>query len=346
MKCGVGAYTQKLASALADKADCEVVVLTSGDAGIKADESKVELHAEVQDWKFRHLLRLLRCVKELSPDVAHFQYPTQGYNGRSALLLPMVMRLSGIPCVQTWHEPPVPAQVALQLTFGLDKLIVLKKNMRQYLVPAIRWVLRKKEFTWIPAASMLPAVVLSEKEQHSVRAKYVQSRTWMLVFYGFVAPLKGLETLLILVSKTSSRLVLAADLLPDNAYHQSLKRLICDLGIQDRVEVLGFQPELGLATLLAAADAAVFPFTEGAAAWNTSIDGAVTQGVFVLTTERGGRRYDPNRHTYYAKPGDVNEMIQALEQYAGSRVPAKPSLDVWGGIAAAHIAIYHEILSS
>src|SRR6218665_3061151 len=153
MKCGVGAYTQKLANALGDSVDCEVMVLTGSAAAIAANESNVELYAEVQDWRFRHLFRLLRRVTSLSPDIVHFQFPTQGYNGRTALLLPMAVRLSGIPCVQTWHEPPVPARSALQLAVGISRLIVLKENLRQHLAPCIRWVLRKKEFAWIPAAS-------------------------------------------------------------------------------------------------------------------------------------------------------------------------------------------------
>lgn len=347
MKCGVGAYTQKLASALAEAPDCKVMVLTGCDAGgLEASRSGVDVHAEVPDWRYRRLFRLLRRVKELSPDVVHFQFPTQGYNGRSALLLPLLVRCSGIPCVQTWHEPPVTTKSAWTLALGGSQLIVVKKDLRSHLAPCVRWMLRRKRLAWIPAASMLPTVDLSEAERGAVKASYVQPGTWLLVFYGFVAPLKGLETLLDVVARTPSRLVLAADLLPDNGYHQSLRRLIDDLGIQDRVDILGFQPDQALATLLASADAAVFPFAEGAAAWNTSIDGAVAQGVFVLTTEQGEGRYDPKRHTYYAKSGRGGEMIQALREYVGSRAPTKPSTEAWREIAGAHRAVYRELLPS
>lgn len=347
MKCGVGAYTQRLAGALGEASDCEVTVLTGCEAdGSNTSSSIVNVHAEVPDWQPRRLFPLLRRVRELSPDVVHFQFPTRGYNGRAALLLPLLVRCAGVPCVQTWHEPPGSSKSAWLLAIGASQLIVVKKDLRSHLAPIVRWILRRKRVAWIPAASLLPTLNLSEAERRAVKARYVQPGTWLLVFYGFVAPLKGLETLFDLVARTQSRLILVADLLPDNPYHQSLRRLITDLGIEDRVDILGFQPDQAVAALLAAADAAVFPFAEGAAAWNTSIDGAVSQGVFVLTTEQGPGRYDPKRHTYYAKLGCVDEMIQALQDYAGSRVLPKSSSDSWREIADAHRAVYRELLSA
>ena len=192
---------------------------------------------------------------------------------------------------------------------------------------------------------MLPAIQLSEIERTNIKKKYAEDYEWLLVFYGFLAPLKGIETLLEVVAQTQAKLVLACDIRPEDAYHQALLARIDALQIRQRVWIMGFLPDRELALLLGSADAAVFPFREGAADWNTSIDGAVAQGVFVLTTVKGESGYNKDRHVYSAQIGAVEEMKAALQKYAGSRVNAKSADATWGEIAVTHRGIYQELIS-
>lgn len=344
MKCGVGTYTEKLASALVLTGACEVVVLSSRLAQTSESFRGVEVHATVRGWTSSHLFGIVREVLRLKPDFVHLQYPTQAYSeGRAIFWLPILLRLCGLTCVQTWHEPPLgPSGILLAL--GLKHLISVKRDIKENMLPSARWILRKKKFSWIPSASMLPAIDLSDAQRRETRSKYASDSELLLVTYGFVAPLKGLETLLEVVARTCSKLIMACDLRSEDPYQGSLLRRMERPDLQGRVEIAGFMPERELAVLLGAADAAVFPFTGGAAEWNTSVDGAIAQGTFVLTTTRGESVYRKEQHTFYAQVGAVEEMVMALQQYAGTRFGVKPANSTWDNVAKAHIAAYRELI--
>lgn len=349
MKCGVGVYTQRLAQALSRISECQVSVLTSKSALSNID-SIVDVHAVVEGWRIRHIWRIIQFIRKFRPDVVHIQYPTQAYyaGGVGVYCLPMVLRLLLVQVVQTWHEPLGLRSGAWLLILGLRRLISVRPHIREHPAARFGWLFRKvlkaKEFSWIPGASLLPVVRLTDDERSRRKAEFATASQWLIVFYGFVAPLKGLETLFDLVAKTPSRLILACDINEDDPYHLSLLRRLECLKIEDRVKVMGFLPDEQLAALIATADAVIFPFKEGAESWNTSVDGAVAQGVFVLTTTRGVCGYDKERHTFLARPGDVDLMIEAMRQYAGKTVQPTPADDKWDAIARAHMAIYRGLV--
>ncbi|MGH7742559.1 MAG: glycosyltransferase, partial [Candidatus Eiseniibacteriota bacterium] len=113
-----------------------------------------------------------------------------------------------------------------------------------------------------------------------------------------------------------------------------------------RVSVTGFLPAEEVSRVLAAADAAVFPFREGGGEWNTTLQGAAAQGTFVLTTSANPSGYDAAMNAYTARVDDIAEMRQALVTYAGRRasldqIPAPAS---WGSIAEAHLELYADVL--
>lgn len=344
MKCGVGAYTQRLAQSLARSDSCKVILLTDRLAGEAGTEGGVEIHPVIRGWAVPNLIRIAREIRGLKPDVVHIQLPTQGYNGRGIFLLPLILRLLAIPCVQTWHEPMLGRQ-GLLLSLGLNHLVFVKRELLSHLSSTTNRLVRRRQRTWVPAASILPALHLSDTERASIRRQYVNKNEWVLVFYGFLAPLKGIESLLELVARTQSTLVLACDFRAEDSYHQKILARIDDLLIRDRVHIVGFVDDKNLAMLLGAADAAVFPFTEGAADWNTSIDGAVSQGVFVLTTTKSVSRYDQERNIFYAQISAVDEMQEVLRLYAGRKVNVKAADSAWEEIARAHEKIYRELLA-
>ncbi|MGH3054806.1 MAG: glycosyltransferase, partial [Gaiellaceae bacterium] len=105
MKCGIGDYTRQLAEALASRAGVTVGVLTDAAAAASAAERRFEVLPLAHGWRFADLGNLLRAVGAWKPDIAHMQFPGQGY-GRSKLpwLLPSILAMHGLPVVQTWHE--------------------------------------------------------------------------------------------------------------------------------------------------------------------------------------------------------------------------------------------------
>lgn len=343
MKCGVGAYTRRLVMALAELSDVRITVLTDERASGVADQEGVEVLPVIRGWRITELVRIAKHVQQSNPDIVHIQYPTQGYSGRTPILLPLLMRLLGKPCVQTWHEP-MPRRVGLLLAIGLDVLIAVREQLISSLPKLIQKILRMTRVVWIPAASLLPTVVLNDEERLKIWHQYVSGNEILLSFYGFVAPLKGIEMLFEVVARTNARLLMVCDIREDDYYHKSLLDKITVMGIQSRVNIMGFLPDEQLATILAASDAVVFPFRDGAGAWNTSIDGAIAQGVFVLTTSYTVNGYNKEKNIYFVKPSAVEEMIAAIQRYAGYRIRPKPSMLEWQNIAEQHIGIYRKLI--
>jgi hypothetical protein len=90
-------------------------------------------------------------------------------------------------------------------------------------------------------------------------------------------------------------------------------------------------------------DAVVLPFTEGGGDWNSSLQAAAVQGVFLVTTSSTAKGYDPKHNVHYCPPGDVACMRAALESRMGHRIePAGETNREWTRIAEAHLRVYSE----
>jgi glycosyltransferase involved in cell wall biosynthesis len=255
-------------------------------------------------------------------------------------------RLLGKKCVQTWHESRI-REYDWLLILGLDNLISVRKVLISSLPKLKKLLLSRIPFTWIPGASLLPTANLTRIQLDDIRHQFVKDGEVLLVFFGFMAPLKGIEALFdVMVRMNDAILVMVSDLRMEDSYHRSLIDKMIQMNISSRVFMPGFLPDEKLAELMAAADAVVLPFRDGGGDWNTSIDGAISQGVFVLTTSLEKRGYDTDTNVYFVAPGDVNEMISALQKFAGNHVYGNTSSRKWNEIALQHVKIYRQLLNN
>ena len=341
MKCGVGSYTKRLAMALAECQEVKVTVLTDERAHEAEKQDGIEVLSVISGWRIAELVRIIKCITESNPDIIHIQYPTQGYSGIMPYLLPLFLRLLGKTCLQTWHEPL--GRVGYSLSIKLDILLTVREDLTSSLPKLRQLALRKTKLVWIPAASLLPTMTLNDEDRNNIRNRYFQNNKLLLVFYGFLAPIKGVDALFEIVVKTNAKLIIASDFNADDNYHRDVLNKITTMGISSRISIVGFLPDVQLASILAAADAVVLPFRDGAGAWNTCIDGAVAQCTFVLTTSLTVNGYDKDRNIYFAKPGDFGEMIASLQRYAGCRLLPKQSISEWKNIAEQHLNIYKSL---
>ena len=345
MKCGVGSYTQRLAIALAERKGISVRVLTDNDAINSSLSAKYETYAIIKRWHFYELIKVIKCVINYNPDIIHIQYPTQGYSGRMPMLLPLLMLLMRRKSLQTWHEP-ILDRSGIFLTIGMRELITVRKELMSTIPPFIKHHLENTKLIWIPTASLLPTLTQTEQSRLSTRKKFIFKEGVLLVFYGFLAPLKGIEALLEIMVRTNYHLILACDFNENDEYHNKLLEKIKLLNILSRVNIIGFLPDEELSSVLSASDVAIFPFRDGFQAFNTSVDGAISHGLFVLTTSTLINGYDALKNIYYAKIGDIDEMIFAIQRYSKIRNPMIPSTDAWNYIVDKHIEIYKEKIST
>jgi glycosyltransferase involved in cell wall biosynthesis len=351
MPCGIGDYTAQLGRALARRSELTVSVLTDVRAARQAPANGLEVIPIVRGWRGPDFWRIRRTLRRWKPDLVHVQYPTQGYGSRwLPKFVPFIARAAGIPVVQTWHEYMFTefrgrfGAVVLAATPG--DIVVVRPAFREKMAPFYRWMTRRKTIRLIPNASPIPSCVLSEDQRSGIRAR-VGTGAPIVAYFGFVSPHKGVEDLFEIADPRRHHLVLICDLSVSNPYHARIVELMGRPPWQGRVTVTGFLGETEVAEILCAADAAVFPFLDGTGHWNTSVQAAFAQGTFVLATSLTQRGLAVRDNAYYAEPGNVAEMREALTRHLGRRkvvteADAGPS---WDSIAEAHMCYYRTTLT-
>lgn len=341
MLCGVGDYTGRLSAALARLRGLKIGVLTSASASPVAEP--LEILPVIEKWTASALPAVVRAVQAWRADIVHIQYPTLGYGTHwMPYFLPAVLGRR-VRVVQTWHEPPTRYRF-FPNAWTKDVLIGVEKDFLAAMRPRYRWLVRRKVARHIPIGSNIPQVRLTEEHRAAIRRRFGVGAGSMIVNFGFAYPGKGIETLFEVADPARDVLVLIMQL--DGArdpYHARLLDLAARPDWRGKVIVTGTMPAREVAEVLAAADAAVYPFPGGVNSRNGSFRAALNQGVFTLTTSRTEQGYDAGRNLYHARIGDVVDMRQALGRHLGIRRVMEAE-DDWTEIARQHAALYHEVL--
>jgi glycosyltransferase involved in cell wall biosynthesis len=323
------------------------VLTDQAAAGAKSD-CDVEVMPVVKNWSAFQLPDMLRVIRRWSPELVHLQYPTQGYAGwLGPWILPALLWGIRMPIVQTWHEyPPMRAHyLHMPLALVPGGLVVVRPDYERASPRAYRYFIRRKHYRLIPCASTVPRVRISDAERNTLRERTTQSGKPVIVYFGFMYPHKGVDLLFEIAKPEHHHLVIAGEMNAGDPYHGSLRTRSSQPPWAGNVTIAGFVSREESALLMAAADAVVLPFRNGSGPWNSSLHGAMIQGVFVLTTSRHRSGYDAEHNVYYAQPGDVGEMRLALDRYIGCRTE-EATVDryvTWETIAAAHRDLYDAV---
>jgi glycosyltransferase involved in cell wall biosynthesis len=340
MRCGVGDYTGRLVLALRKEA-LDVSVLTS-----------VQAMGAVSTWRAGVAETFASAAGRFAPEIVHIQFPTQGYDSVDGLveIALHARRRLRLPLVVTFHEflaPPVTRQHLgiLALARHANAIIAVRPQFRARLSWLARLALRGREVRQIGSASAIPASAQSEAERQAVRRGFGRGEAKLVAFFGFSYPHKGVDLLFRIADPAQHHLVVIGELMPDDAYHGQLRALAASDGWDGKVTFTGFVEPARAAELLAAADAAVFPYRNGGGDWNSSLHAALSQDTFVLTTSHERSGYDPRSNVYYARPGAVDEMRGALLRHQGTRRRRQHEGDAgWRAIALQHQAVYASLL--
>jgi glycosyltransferase involved in cell wall biosynthesis len=349
MKCGIGDYAARLASSLAAEESLTVAVLTDERAGPATKDRGYEVFTVARGWVLADIRPLVKAVTAWRPSIVHLQYPSQGY-GSSLLpwVLPTVFACMGIPVVLTWHEYWMGRLRFLPNALSLRGLVLVRPGHLDRLPQFYRKLLAHKHIREIPNATALPQVLLDHDERSAIRGRYGSRGKKLVVYFGFAYPAKGIEQLFQIAEPARDHLSLVCDLDASDPYHQEILTCLADPRWAACVSNPGFLPSDEAARLLAAADAVVLPFREGGGKWNSSVHAAVEQGTFVLTTSTEVHGYSSEENCYFARPGETNEMRQALTRYIGIRnpCPRDAGTAMWKAIAEAHRSLYEELVGS
>jgi glycosyltransferase involved in cell wall biosynthesis len=342
MRCGVGDYTALLARQLANFE--KVAILTDIQARPIAGDENIEVLPVVKKWNLLSLNKVISSVRAWKPDLVHIQFPTAGY-GRVFMpnLLPFIFKLLKFSVIQTWHEPPQFSYFLNSITD--DTIIVVDRDIDKLVFPAYRSFFFKKKIKYIPIASNIPRVVLADHEKSIIRKNYLSSSHNLIAYFGSVFPIKGVDMIFDIADPEQDRIVLICDLTSCHPYQKKILLRINEAPWAGKVFITGFLPADTVARILAAADAAVFPFRKGASCRNGSLLAAKEQGTFILTTHRSRRGFDESENIYYSAVNDLDSMRRMLRVYVGRKRSSAATSDNWSTITESHLGLYRDILN-
>jgi len=385
-KCGVTHYTLRLVRELS---------AAGVETTIASQPSAVATPVPVQpigsgDWGLSALVELLKMSRGWRADWLHLQYAPGSYRRRrSVALLPLLARLApGSPRIAvTLHEyggwplrPPRPfagvANGVLSLLeragwFDREALTLLSLSdlptvtnpdhlrVIQQCSPRLAARLRV-----IPIGPNVGPEAAVEADRPAARAALgVPEGCCVAVFFGFVHPVKGIETLLDAMQRVRAvrrdvRLwivggvhSLALRAAEADVYEEKIRGMISGLDLSDVVQFTGYLPDADVARRLRASDLAVLPFNHGLTLKSGSLITCLSFGLPVLGTTGGA--VSPLRHDesiWLTPPRDPAALAAALlilasdparrNRIGGAGAVVGAEFD-WPSIARRHVELYN-----
>jgi len=389
-KCGVAHYTHHLRESLSLQ-QVESVVLTTQQAAKVASDPSVQ--GVVNDWDVIDLIPLTKAIHQSQADILHIQHAAGTYRFKRAIfLLPLLLRLTG------WHKPIVttiheygwwewqPKWLPPQLLETLkvwgqqrgwwdreDGFLLTQSNAiivtNQTATNALLERLPQKTASQIPIGANIPTATTDSK---AARQAICQRYNWpeasvIFAFFGFLHPVKGLETLFLAFQQVvtvhpEARLLVIGGVeslaLPHKQaaqYWQKLEEEITTLGLAEQIQMTGYLEADQTSEHLAGADIGVLPFNHGVTLKSGSLLALMGHALPVVATlapepdlelanHPGVRSIPPKDVEALAK--ELNYLFENPELrkqlgYAGKAFSQKFS---WSAIAQAHVSIYNAVL--
>jgi glycosyltransferase involved in cell wall biosynthesis len=386
-RCGVAHYTARLARALAEAGETVAIASRPTDAASPVPYFTLSAHR----WRLTTLAALLRLSRHWGADWLHLQYAPGSYD-RCRLVgwLPLLARLvpGGPRVATTLHEyggwPPSaprglqplakPAWAVAERAGWLDRESLTLLSASDVVVvtnPDHRDVIHRRSPALAARVRMVPIGpnvgpedAPSEDRRALRRRLGVADDQVLAVFFGFVHPVKGIETLLQALAEGNPALTrrlrlwivggvhsLALRGAEADGYEATLRARMATLGLTETVDFTGFLPDADVAARLRAADLAVLPFNHGATMKSGTLITCLAFGLPVLTTSGGQLPgLTPGENVWLVPPKDPAALTRALSTLAadgalrarlGHAGQAVAGAYQWPDIAARHQELYH-----
>ncbi|MBF2072854.1 MAG: glycosyltransferase [Synechococcales cyanobacterium C42_A2020_086] len=392
-RCGVADYTHRLRAALAERGRKSIVLTTR--AAATADSSVIGV---VEDWRLQDLPPLVRAVHQSQVDALHIQHAAGTYGFQRAIfLLPLLLRLSGwrAPIITTVHEygwwewqprgiPPAWLEFLKEwgqrqgwwdredgfLLTQSDALITTNPTAEAVILDRLPQL--QSRLHHVPIAANVEIVSGDWAEvRATARQLLCQQYGWspesqIIAFFGFLHPVKGLETLLpafrqVLATHPAARLLLIGGveslaLRGEEAacYDQHLRQHIVDLQLGSTVQMTGYLEPEQVSRYLSAADLGVLPFNHGVTLKSGSLLTLFAHRLPVIATVATPPDPELTDSLIYPVPcRDVEQLATALQTllsdsprrnlYATAGKCFSRAF-AWDAIADAHCRIYDSLL--
>ncbi len=383
-RCGVSHYTAHLMDALRFRG-VQCSVMTTQAAA--EHHQRGEVMGGTVGWGPGMLLSLPGAIRRLNPDILHIQHAAGSFDFRRAVFwLPQALRAAGWrgPIVVTlheygWWEWKGPLWKSLGpwgekhgmwdredfgLLVGANKIIVTHDGALRTLVSRLPQL--SGRVAQVPIGPNIPLLATNrEMARAALRARFGWPHdTPIISYFGFVHPVKGIETLLraferVLAAYPQARLLLNGGIhslaLHDNQalqYQQKLQRLIGELGLDNAVRLTGYQPDSIISQHLSGADVGVLPFNDGVTLKSGSLLAMWSHGLPVVATRPAVSPPELDRACRLVPSRSPEALADALAKLLadpdarrelGERAQAAAAAYSWETIAERHLEIYQAI---
>jgi glycosyltransferase involved in cell wall biosynthesis len=384
-RCGVAHYAARLSTELV-RNDVEVAIA----CGSASTSTALPLHL-VRSFpgSALGLVNLLRSARQWHADWLHLQYAPGTFDcRRTVTLLPVIARLApGRPRIAvTLHEyGGWPVRLFSPLNEVADRVLgyveqrgwldreagglvggsdlVIVTNPDHVDAVRARSAALAKRLTVIPVGPNVPASEVTDTQRAEARNKLgVPDGRFVLLYFGFVHPVKGIETLIRSVARARRAIPgialwivggvhsLAMRAAEADGYERLVRQLIAELDLAEHVELTGYLPDDQVATRFAAADLAVLPFNQGATLKSGSLITCLSFGKPTLTTLGGDlESLVHGENVWLVPPRHPSGLAEAICHLAGddaarnrlaggARLVARQF--AWSDIARRHLALY------
>jgi len=342
---GVADYVHRLAAHLPSYGVEPVIVEAGGRVGAAARE-----------------------IARLRPDAVHVQFAPSAYGFRPTIgLLPALV---AAPVVTTLHEYgwwSWPARVPDRLWGPLERAGLwdretgrLTSASRAVLAttPGHAAVMRDRMGISPHVVPIGPNVERVPRDRAATRRAYgLPSRAPVVVFFGFVHPVKGVRWLLRAVAALREaqhpglRLVVAGGFdslaLPGQEavdFEAEIRADVAALGLQDAVTITGWVPAEHVSALLQAADVAALPFTAGLTTKSGSLLAVLDHDLPLVGTRGQGTEPELEAAALLGPVRESEVLARNLDRALTGGGPeggrALADTHSWAAAARAHAEVY------
>lgn len=312
-----------------------------------------------------------REVRALRPDLVHVQFAPSAYGYSPGIgLLPAMV---GQPVVTTLHEYgwwSWPRHVPDAVWRPLERRGVIDREAGRLTAqpavlvttPAAADVVRRRTGRPARLVPIGPNVERVPADRAETRRELgLPDRAPVVVFFGFVHPVKGVRYLLEAVAALRAtahpdlRLVVAGGFdslaLPGQQardFEAEIRSRVADLGLEPAVTLTGWLPPARVSALLQAADVAALPFTAGLTTKSGSLLAVLDHDLPLVGTRGEGTEPELEAAALLGPVRESEVLAAHLDRALSGGAPAggRALADAhsWPVIAQAHAEVYGIVL--
>lgn len=317
MQGGVGAFTERLAQALAQMGH-ELHVVSHrearpappGDARppLRAIREPVQtdwglLHPVARQWGWSDVGKIAQIAIRYDVEILNIQYQAAAYNMRSAAMNLAPWRLRGIaPVVTTFHDLRVPylfpkagrlRESAVRLGARTSNGVITTNGEDYSRLQS--WLHgRPGRVTQIPIGSNIDRYEPDPGESAAARRRLqLPADAFLIGYFGFLNASKGADLLVEALARLPAQAHLAfVGGQTGSSDHENNRRVVASVdeqaraaGVGERVHWTGFLPDRELSELLQSCDLLAMPYRDGASLRRGTLMAALAHGRPIVTTE-------------------------------------------------------------